>query len=53
MKDYYSRLKSKKGIDFIRKSNLVHKGKYSYNKVTYINNYTKVIITCPIHGDFE
>lgn len=53
MKDYYSKLKNKKSIDFIRKSNLVHKDKYSYNKVNYINNYTKVIITCPIHGDFE
>lgn len=26
---------------------------YSYSKVNYINNDTKVTITCPIHGDFE
>lgn len=27
--------------------------KYSYDKVSYVNNVTPVIITCPIHGDFE
>ena len=27
--------------------------KYNYNKTVYINNKSKVIITCPIHGDFE
>ena len=27
-------------------------GKYSYTKVDYYNNSTKVIITCPTHGDF-
>lgn len=26
---------------------------YGYNKVDYINNYTKVIFVCPKHGDFE
>jgi very-short-patch-repair endonuclease len=29
-----------------------HGDKYDYNKVEYINNTTKIIITCPIHGDF-
>ena len=26
---------------------------YDYSKVDYINNDTKVIIICPIHGEFE
>lgn len=26
---------------------------YNYSKTNYINNRTKVVITCPIHGDFE
>ena len=39
--------------DFIEQSNEKHNYKYSYSKVNYINNYTNVIITCPIHGDFE
>ena len=38
--------------EFIEKSNLKHNFKYSYDKVKYINNKSKVIITCPIHGDF-
>lgn len=29
-----------------------HSGKYSYDKVQYKNTGTKVIITCPKHGDF-
>ena len=30
-----------------------HGDKYDYKKFEYINNSTKSIITCPIHGDFE
>jgi very-short-patch-repair endonuclease len=37
---------------FIIEGNRVHDFKYSYNKTEYIKNNIKVIITCPIHGDF-
>lgn len=37
---------------FIKESILLHDNKYSYEKVEYLNVVTKVIITCPIHGDF-
>lgn len=39
--------------EFIKKSKLIHGEKYSYDKTNYINNKTKVIITCSTHGDFE
>jgi len=39
--------------EFIEKSVCIHKERYLYDKVSYVNNYTKVIITCPQHGDFE
>ena len=39
--------------DFIDKSTLIHNGKYDYSKVDYLNNYTPVIIICPIHGEFN
>ena len=38
---------------FIRKAVEIHGNKYNYEKVNYISNHKKVIITCPIHGDFE
>lgn len=38
--------------DFIIKANSVHKNYYNYSKSDYINYKTKLIITCPIHGDF-
>lgn len=38
---------------FISKVNLKHDNKYTYNKSIYIDNYTKIIITCKIHGDFS
>jgi very-short-patch-repair endonuclease len=38
---------------FITDSNQIHDFKYSYGKSKYIKNQIKVIITCPIHGDFE
>lgn len=39
--------------EFIQRASDIHKNKYLYNKVDYVNTSTKVIITCPIHGDFE
>lgn len=44
-------LKSPK--NFIFDAILVHNGYYSYSKTEYVNSKIKVIITCPIHGDFE
>lgn len=38
---------------FITMAKLVHGNKYDYTKVNYVNNKTKVIITCPKHGDFN
>lgn len=39
--------------EFIEKAKQVHGDKYDYSKVKYINNSTKVIIVCPVHGEFE
>lgn len=39
--------------DFIQEAKITHNNKYSYDKTVYINDLTKVIITCPIHGDFK
>ena len=44
--------KRKTKEDFIKEANLKHCNKYNYNKVEYKNNKIKIIITCPIHGDF-
>ncbi|MCD6435300.1 MAG: hypothetical protein J7L15_02830 [Clostridiales bacterium] len=38
---------------FIEKSNQIYNNKYTYNKTEYIDSKIKVIITCPIHGDFS
>lgn len=39
--------------EFINKSNKIHKNKYDYSLVDYVNTNTKVKIICPIHGEFE
>lgn len=39
--------------EFIKRARRVHGNKYDYSKVTYINMYTRVIIICPIHGQFS
>jgi hypothetical protein len=39
--------------DFIKRSKINYGNFYNYSKVMYKNNTTKVIITCPKHGDFE
>ena len=38
---------------FIELSKLAHGDKYNYSKVEYTHNKNKVIIICPIHGEFE
>jgi len=45
---------TRKCIDtFVYESNVIHNNKYDYMKSVYINNKTKIIITCPDHGDFK
>jgi len=39
-------------VQFIIKSNKIHKDFYDYSKSIYVNNYTKVEIICPTHGSF-
>lgn len=39
--------------DFLTKGKIVHNKYYTYDKVRYQGSNTKVIITCPVHGDFE
>ena len=39
--------------EFIEQATKVHNNKYYYNNVNYIRDNVKVIITCPIHGDFQ
>lgn len=46
-----SREKAKK--EFETKARKIHGNKYEYFKTNYINSKTKVVITCPKHGDFE
>jgi hypothetical protein len=38
---------------FIEKANKIHNNKYDYSKGVYVNNHTKIIITCKDHGEFE
>lgn len=47
-----SKTKSNTVEEFIQKANTIHKNKYNYSKVNYINAKTKVCIVCPRHGDF-
>ena len=39
--------------EWIMKANFIHNNKYNYEKTKYIGSKHKVIITCPLHGDFE
>ena len=38
--------------DIIDKSNTIHQNKYDYSLIEYKNSHTKIIIICPIHGQF-
>jgi len=38
---------------FINDVTIKHNNKYDYSKINYISAKEKIIIICPIHGDFE
>ena len=38
---------------FIREAKEIYGDRYNYSKVEYKNKDKKVIVTCPIHGDFQ
>lgn len=39
--------------EFIVRAKIIHNDKYDYSKVVYIGALNKVIIICPIHGEFK
>ena len=39
--------------EFIRRAREVHGNKYDYTKTNFTGKKNKVVITCPLHGDFE
>jgi ssDNA-binding Zn-finger/Zn-ribbon topoisomerase 1 len=39
--------------EFIEGATRKHRGKYAYPRSVYVNNWTKLTITCSEHGDFE
>ena len=51
-KRYLNKYSSEYKKHFIEVCKLVHNNKYDYSKTVYINSETKLLITCPIHGDF-
>lgn len=38
---------------FIKRAKEIHGDKYDYSKVVWVDKFTEVIITCPIHGDYK
>ena len=44
--------KRKTNQEFIEESVKTHGDKYDYSKVSYSDNRSKIIIICPIHGEF-
>ena len=39
--------------EFIRRAKQAHGNTYDYSKSNYVNQRTKIIISCKIHGDFK
>lgn len=45
--------KQRKTLDrFITGSQIIHGDRYDYSRVIYVNDRTKVLIVCPLHGPF-
>jgi hypothetical protein len=39
--------------EFVAKATRVHGGRYTYDKVVYETKLSKIVVTCPKHGDYE
>lgn len=39
--------------EFVQRCKILFGNKYTFDKTEYVNMNSEVIITCPIHGDFE
>ena len=39
--------------EFIEKANYVHCNYFTYDRCNFVGSNKKVMVTCPIHGDFE
>ena len=39
-------------LEYIEEAEKVHKNKYDYSKTIYTSAHNKIIIICPIHGEF-
>jgi hypothetical protein len=39
--------------EFVARAKAKHGDKYEYDKTTYTGANKKLVITCPVHGDFE
>lgn len=52
-RDRIEKSKFKTTEEFIKDATRIHKGKYSYSKVNYIDGKKEVIVTCNTHGDFK
>jgi len=54
--EYRSKIKAKAfsstAKEFIKKAKTIHGDKYDYSKVVYKNAHKKVLIICPVHGEF-
>jgi G:T-mismatch repair DNA endonuclease (very short patch repair protein) len=45
--------KSRSTADFVAQASTVHGGRYTYDRTHFSLIKDKLIITCPVHGDFE
>lgn len=50
VKDEHNRKYSEK---FIKTCSYIHNNKYDYSKIIYNGNKPKIVIICPIHGEFK
>jgi hypothetical protein len=39
-------------LEYIEEAEKVHKNKYDYSKTIYTSAHNKIILICPIHGEF-
>ena len=45
--------RDKRASNYIVNANKIHNNKYDYSALNYIDSKNKIIINCPIHGDFN
>lgn len=51
--EYQRATRERRAADFLHAARHHHGDRYDYSRMQYVNAHTKIVIVCPVHGEYE